>query len=150
MEWTGRCQMEERMKAIRVHEVGEAEVMQLGDLPDPQPTSGQVVVDVEAAGVNPVDAYVRAGIHMLKPALPYTPGMDAAGTVCAIGDGVTGIEVGQRVSTAGALTGTYSEKPVCAQPPVVALPGSPAFGQGAAVRLPVCPAHSALPVRAAG
>ncbi|MCH7959114.1 MAG: NADPH:quinone reductase [Candidatus Hydrogenedentes bacterium] len=136
------------MKAIRVHEFGEAEVMQLEDLPDPQPAPGQVVVDVEAAGVNPVDAYVRAGIHMLKPVLPYTPGMDCAGTVAAIGDGVAGIEVGQRVYSAGTLTGAYAEKTVCAEPQVFALPDSLSFAQGAALGIPYGTAYYALHLRA--
>ena len=136
------------MKAIRVHEFGGAEVMQLDDLPDPQPASGQVVVDVKAAGVNPVDAYVRAGIHMLKPELPYTPGLDGAGTVAAVGEGVTGIEVGQRVYMAGALTGTYAEKTVCAELQVFALPDSLSFAQGAALGIPYGTAYYALHLRA--
>ncbi len=136
------------MKAIRVHEFGKAEVMKLEDLPDPQPAPGQIVVNIEAAGVNPVDAYVRAGIHMLKPERPYTPGMDGAGTVAAVGDGVTDVEVGQRVYTAGALTGTYAEKAVCAEEQVFTLPDSLSFAQGAALGIPYGTAYYALHLRA--
>ena len=69
------------MKAIRVHEFGGPEVMRLEDVPDPTPGPGQVVIRVNAIGVNPVDAYIRSGQYPLKPSLPYTPGMDAAGVV---------------------------------------------------------------------
>ena len=73
------------MKAIRVHEFGGPEVMKLEEMPDLTPGPGQVVVSVKAAGVNPVDSYIRTGTYYLKPSLPYTPGMDAAGTVEAVG-----------------------------------------------------------------
>ena len=69
------------MKAIRVSEFGGPEVLKLQDVPDPRPDSGQVLVRVKAAGVNPVDTYIRAGAYARKPNLPYTPGMDAAGVV---------------------------------------------------------------------
>jgi NADPH:quinone reductase-like Zn-dependent oxidoreductase len=73
------------MKAIRVHEFGTPDVLLLEDVPDPQPALGQVVVRVAAVGVNPVEAYVRAGGYAGAPAVPYTPGTDAAGTVVAVG-----------------------------------------------------------------
>ena len=60
------------MKAIRVHEFGGPEVMKLEDVPDPQPGPGQVVVRIHAAGVNPVESYVRTGTYAMKPTLPYT------------------------------------------------------------------------------
>ena len=62
------------MKAIRVHEFGPPDVMRLQEVPDPEVGVGQVVVRFRAAGVNPVDAYVRAGSYARKPSLPYTPG----------------------------------------------------------------------------
>src|ERR1051326_4041908 len=67
------------MKAIRVGEFGGPEVLKLEDVTDPQAGAGQVVVRVRAAGVNPVDTYVRSGAYAVKPELPYTPGFDAAG-----------------------------------------------------------------------
>ena len=76
--------LETPMKAIRVHEFGEPSVMKLEDVPDPLPKAGEVVVKVAAVGVNPVDAYIRAGGY--GPRLfPFTPGSDAAGTVETVG-----------------------------------------------------------------
>ena len=66
------------MKAIVVREFGEPEVMKLEDAPVPQPTGSQVLVRVRAAGVNPVDTYLRTGIYAQAPKLPYTPGKDGA------------------------------------------------------------------------
>ena len=68
------------MKAIRVKEFGGPEVMQLEEVPDPKPAGAQVVVGIRAAGVNPVDVYMRSGVYPRKPTLPYTPGTDGAGT----------------------------------------------------------------------
>ena len=67
------------MKAIRVHEFGGPEVLQLEEVPTPQPGAGQVLVRMHAIGVNPVETYIRAGTYALKPTLPYTPGNDGAG-----------------------------------------------------------------------
>ena len=73
------------MKAIRVSEFGGPEMLKVQEMPDPKPDSGQVLVRVEAAGINPVDTYIRAGAYARKPNLPYTPGTDAAGIVDAVG-----------------------------------------------------------------
>ena len=67
------------MKAIVVREFGEPEVMKVEDIPMPEPNGSQVLVRIEAAGVNPVDTYLRTGIHAHAPKLPYTPGKDGAG-----------------------------------------------------------------------
>ena len=96
------------MRAIRVHELGPPEVMRLEDLAAPVPGPGEVTVRVRAAGVNPVDTYVRSGMGT-QPALPYTPGSDAAGTVEAVGTGVLWPAVGQRVYVYGSVSGTYAE-----------------------------------------
>ena len=76
------------MKAIRVQEVGGPEVLLLKEVPDLQPGPGQVVVRIHAAGVNPVETYIRAGTYARKATLPYTPGTDGAGTVESVGEGV--------------------------------------------------------------
>ncbi|MBC8241212.1 MAG: alcohol dehydrogenase catalytic domain-containing protein, partial [Alphaproteobacteria bacterium] len=91
------------MKAIQVHEFGDADVLRYGDVPDPTAGPGQVVIKVAAIGVNPVDTYIRAGVHLIRPALPFIPGSDAAGTVLAVGDGVSGFKTGDRVYAAGSL-----------------------------------------------
>ncbi|MGC2576562.1 MAG: alcohol dehydrogenase catalytic domain-containing protein, partial [Terrimicrobiaceae bacterium] len=76
------------MKAIRVEEFGEPEVMQLVELPDLKASDGEILVRIHAAGVNPVETYIRAGAYARKPRLPYTPGSDGAGVVAAVGSGV--------------------------------------------------------------
>ena len=136
------------MKAIRVHEFGGPEVMKLEDVPDLQPGPGQVVVRVRAAGVNPVEVYVRAGTYARKPPLPYTPGSDAAGDVIAIGEGVRRVKVGDRVYTAGTLTGTYAEQALCNENQVHPLPARVDYAQGAAVNVPYATAYRGLFQRA--
>ena len=76
------------MKAIRVHEFGGPEVLKLEEVADPQPGPNQVVVGIHAAGVNPVDTYMRTGTYAIKPTLPYTPGIDGAGEILKVGPGV--------------------------------------------------------------
>lgn len=131
------------MQAIRVHSFGGPEVLQLEEAADPVPGPGQVVVKIEAAGVNPVDVYIHTGGYGQRP-LPYTPGSDAAGTVEAVGEGVTGIEVGQQVYTAGTLTGAYAEKALCRQAQVRPLPERLTFAQGAAIHVPYYTAYYGL------
>ena len=121
------------MKAIRVHEFGGPEVMKLEEVADLQPGPGQVVVRVHAVGVNPVECYMRSGTYPMKPALPYTPGNDAAGVVASVGDGVTSIKAGDRVYTSGSLSGTYAEQTLCAEAQVHPLPANVSFEQGAAM-----------------
>src|SRR5947208_12258066 len=100
---------DEQMKAIRVSEFGGPEVLKLQDVPDPKPDSGQVLIRVKAAGVNPVDTYIRSGTYPRKPTLPYTPGTDAAGIVEAAGASVKGFKSGDRVYTNGSITGVCAE-----------------------------------------
>ena len=136
------------MKAIRVHQFGGAEVLKLEELPDPQPGPGQIVIRVGAAGVNPVEAYVRTGTYASKPSLPYTPGTDAAGVVTAIGSDVKRVKVGDRVYTTGSKTGTYAEQTLCDEATVHPLPGHVSFEQGAAIGVPYGTAYRALFIRA--
>lgn len=136
------------MKAIRVHQFGGPEVMRVEDAPDVKPGSGQVVVRVHAAGVNPVDTYIRTGTYAVKPALPYTPGMDAAGVVEAIGEGVTNVVSGDRVYIFTTLSGAYAERAVCNASRVYPLPGRITYAQGAALGVPYGTAYRALMQRA--
>jgi NADPH2:quinone reductase len=138
------------MKAIRVHEFGGPEVMRLEEVEDPKPGAGQVLVRVGAAGVNPVDTYIRNGAHAVKPKLPYTPGQDAAGTVEAVGEGVTRFVAGERVYVAGSLTGAYAELALCDESQVHALPARVSFAEGAGVSTPYATAYRALFQRAQG
>lgn len=132
------------MKAIRVHEFGPPEVMKLEDVPDPAPGPGQVVVRVHAAGVNPVETYIRSGVYANKPPLPYTPGGDAAGVVAAVGAQVTRWQTGDRVYTAGTVSGAYAQLALCDAAQVYALPDQLTFAQGAALHVPYATAYRAL------
>jgi NADPH:quinone reductase len=132
------------MKAIRVHEFGGPEVLKVEDVPDLRPGPGQVVLRVKAAGVNPVDTYVRSGTYARKLALPYTPGTDAAGVVEAVGEGVTRVSAGSRVYTSGALSGTYAEQALSSEAQIHPLPQQVSFAQGAAVHIPYVTAYRAL------
>lgn len=136
------------MKAIIVREFGGPEQLKLEDAPEPQAGAGQVTVRVRAVGVNPVDAYIRSGTHAVKPKLPYTPGMDAAGEVLAVGEGVARVRAGQRVYVAGSLTGTYAELTLCDAQQVHPLAESLTFAQGAGVGVPYATAYRALFLRA--
>lgn len=132
------------MKAIRVHEFGGPEVLRLEELEEPRPGEGEVVVRVRAVGVNPVDTYIRNGAHAVRPSLPYTPGLDAAGVVEAVGPNVTRVAAGERVYTAGTVSGAYAELAVCKESQVYALPDNVSFAQGAGVFTPYATAYRAL------
>jgi NADPH2:quinone reductase len=132
------------MRAIRVHEFGGPEVLKLETVPDPVAGPGQIVVRVRAAGVNPVDSYVRSGVYAILPQLPYTPGSDAAGEIESLGSGVAGFAVGDRVYVAAPNAGTYAERVVCAVNQAHHLPSRSTFGQGAALGVPYATAYRAL------
>src|SRR5690348_7863759 len=120
------------MKAVRVEQFGGPEVLSVTDVPVPQPEARQVLVRIAAAGVNPVETYIRAGTYAIKPPLPYTPGGDGAGVVESVGEEVTAFKPGDRVYTAGTLTGSYAEFALCDEFQVHALPQKVSFAQGAA------------------
>src|SRR4051794_6164629 len=134
------------MKAILVTSFGGPEVLQLTEVPDPSPAEGQVLVRVHAAGVNPVDAYIRSGTYARTPPLPYIPGFDGAGVVEAIGEGLTTWRPGDRVwiGALGQWRGTYAERMVCDRGQVFALPAHVSFGAGASLGVPAATAHRAL------
>ncbi len=132
------------MKAIIVREFGEPEVMKIEELPMPVPSGPQVLVQIKAAGVNPVDTYLRTGIHAHAPNLPYTPGKDAAGFVESVGDAVTKFKPGDRVYTADSLTGTYAEYSLCEEKQLGFLPEIFSFEQGAGIWTPYATSYRAL------
>jgi len=126
------------MKSIRVHEVGGPEVLRYEEVPVPTPGPGQAQVKVEAIGLNFIDIYFRAGLY--KTSLPFTPGMEAAGTVTAVGPGVADIKVGDRVAYAPSM-GAYAEYAVVPAERLVPLPQAVDFRSAAAVTLQGMTAH---------
>jgi NADPH2:quinone reductase len=136
------------MKVIRVHEFGGPEVLRLEEVSTPQPGPGEVLVRMHAAGVNPVETYIRAGTYARLPELPYTPGNDGAGVVEQVGSDMTEFKPGDRVYTAGSLSGTYAEFALCKKEQVHPLPANVSFTQGAAVGTPYATAYRGLVQRA--
>lgn len=132
------------MKSIRVHEFGAPEVMQLEEIERPEPSGTQVLVKVEAIGVNPVETYIRSGVYPAKPELPYTPGKDAAGIVNSVGENVTRWKAGDRVYTAQSISGTYAEYSLCDEIDLGRLPDNVSFEEGAGIWTPCATAYRAL------
>lgn len=137
------------MKAAQINGYGGLEVVQVGEADKPTPAAGQVLVEVHAAAVNPFDVKVREGLvrNMAELNFPATLGGDAAGTVAALGAGVTGFQLGQAVyGQAGALSGqgSFAEfTPVKAEQ-LAAKPTSLDFTAAAALPLVGCSAYQAL------
>lgn len=132
------------MKAIVVREFGEPNVMKLEEVPTLAPAGTQVLVRIKAAGVNPVDTYLRTGNHAHAPKLPYTPGKDGAGIVETVGPEVERFKTGDRVYTADTLTGTYAEFALCDETQLARLPDNVSFEAGAGVWTPYATAYRAL------
>ena len=126
------------MKGIRVHAPGGPEALRYEDVAQPSPAAGQVLVKVEAAGVNYIDVYQRNGLY--KVATPFTLGQEAAGVVSAVGAGVTDPKVGDRVVYASIL-GAYAEYAVVPADRVVVLPEGVTTRQAAAVMVQGMTAH---------
>src|SRR5689334_22965703 len=128
------------MRSIVVHEFGAPEVMKIQEVPSFTPSPSQIVVRVHAAGVNPVDTYIRGGVYAIKPPLPYTPGIDGAGMIASVGADVKDLKAGDRVylfnDNSGPKSGTYAEQVLCAPSQVRKLPDNVSFSQGAAVGVP--------------
>ncbi len=138
------------MKVIQVREFGEPENLELVDQARPVPGEGEILIQVEAIGVNPVDTYIRAGIYPILPKLPYIPGKDVCGIISAFGEGVTGWLVGDRVYSSGTRSGGYAEYALCGEEQVFQLPENMSFQEGAAVGVPGAAAWRALFVRGEG
>ncbi len=131
-----------------MHEFGGPEVMKLEDVPDLTAGPGQVVVEVKAVGVNPVESYIRTGTYATKPSLPYTPGNDVAGVVKEVGADVTSVKPGDRVYSSLCISGAYAEQALCNALNVHLLPDNVSFEQGAGVGVPYGTAYRALFQRA--
>ena len=126
------------MKAIRVHSPGGPDALRYEDVPQPSPAAGDVLVKVQAAGVNYIDVYQRNGLY--KVATPFTLGQEAAGVVSAVGAGVTDPKAGDRVVYASIL-GAYAEYAVVPADRVVVLPEGVTTRQAAAVMVQGMTAH---------
>ena len=126
------------MKAIQIHHTGGPEVLQMAELPIPQPGPGQVLIRVEAVGINFIDIYFRKGVY--KAALPLTPGSEAAGTVEELGPGVTGFAAGEMVASVGVL-GSYAEYALVPAAQLVKVPEGLTPEQAAAAMLQGMTAH---------
>ncbi len=149
------------MKAIRTAAFGGPEVLTFEDIADPMPGAGEVVVDIKAAGLNPSDVYMLTGVYLVVPDLPFTPGYDAAGVISALGEGVSGLNIGDRVIVGAPLSlddsrkdlgiiGCFAEKVVRRAADLSKLPGNTSFAQGAAIGVPYATAHYGLFGRGGG
>jgi NADPH:quinone reductase-like Zn-dependent oxidoreductase len=120
------------MKSVVITRHGPPEVLKVEERPDPSPAAGKVLVDVGAAGINFADTMARVGLYPDAPKPPVVVGYEVAGTISALGDGVEGWAVGDRVM-AGTRFGGYSERVVANAHDVAALPDGMSFEEGAAV-----------------
>jgi NADPH2:quinone reductase len=127
------------MKAIRVHACGGPDSLRYDDVEVPTPRAGEALVKIAATGVNFIDVQHREGRYK-PPSLPFTLGSEAAGTVAAVGTGVTAVAVGDRVAYTMIL-GTYAEYAVVAAERLVKLPASIDFQTAAALMLQGLTAH---------
>ena len=128
------------MHAVRVHQFGGPEALVYEEVDDPRAGPGQAVVRIEASGLNFIDVYHRTGFYKLPTPPPFTLGQEAAGTVIAIGDGVSEAAVGDRVAYCG-TQGAYAEQAAVPAARLVKLPDGVSTRQGAAVMLQGMTAH---------
>jgi len=126
------------MKAVRIHAPGGPEALKYEDAPQPSPKAGEAVVKVDAAGLNYIDVYFRTGQY--KGEYPMTLGMEAAGTVSAVGSGVADVAVGDKVAYTG-IPGAYAEYAAVPAARLVKLPSGVSAKQGAATMLQGMTAH---------
>ena len=120
------------MRAVVVRGFGPSSVLAVETVPLPVPAADEVRVRVHAAGVNPVEAYMRSGRYAVLPALPWTPGNDAAGVVEAVGaDAAATHKVGERVYTTGTVSGSYADATIVKAVHARPLPDGLTFQQGA-------------------
>jgi NADPH2:quinone reductase len=131
------------MRAIQISQFGNPDVLEVVDIPMPEPGPNQVRIRVWAAGVNPVDTYVRSGAYGDRP-MPASLGFDAAGEIDAVGHGVDSAVIGTRVYTCTALPGAYAEFAIVDIDRTYPLPDNISFDQGAAIGIPYATAYAAL------
>ncbi|HEX6016735.1 MAG TPA: NADPH:quinone oxidoreductase family protein [Burkholderiaceae bacterium] len=135
------------MRAVVCRSFDGIEALEWGELADPAPGAGEVLIDVHAAALSFMDTLMVAGRYQMKPALPFVPGTDAAGVVLAIGDGVQRVGAGDRVACTH-WHGGMAERMVAPERSVVKLPDGVGFEIGSTVRYAYGTAHYALELRA--
>lgn len=135
------------MKAIVCHEFGPLSSLCVEDVSDPTPQAGQVLIDVEACGVNYPDGLLVQGLYQMQPDFPFIPGSEVAGTISAVGDGVDSQLIGQRVISVNPLGG-YAQKIAVDAQRIMPLPGSIPSQEAAALVTAHATAHHALKQRA--
>jgi NADPH:quinone reductase len=126
------------MKAVRVHAPGGPEALKFEDVPEPTPKPGEVIVKVDAAGLNYIDVYQRSGHYKLD--MPLTLGLEAGGTVTAVASGVTEVKIGDKVAYTG-VPGAYAQYAAVPAAKIVVLPQGVSTRQGAAAMLQGMTAH---------
>jgi NADPH2:quinone reductase len=131
------------MKAIRIQQAGEPDVLKIEEIDDLRPQAGEVRVRIHAAGVNPVDTYIRSGKYPTPPT-PFTPGGDGAGEIDALGEGVTNWKIGDRVYLGLKSSGSYAQQAIAQADSIYRLPDNISFAQGAAIGVPYATAYCAL------
>lgn len=129
------------MRAMRVAKYGDPSVLLLEEMPQPKPGAGEALVRVHAVGVNFADIYMRNGAARMPTPMPYTLGIEGAGAVAALGEGVSEVKVGDRVAYATTSLGSYADYHVVKASVLVPLPDEISFEKGAAVILQGLTAH---------
>ncbi|MCO4785709.1 NADPH:quinone reductase [Marinomonas atlantica] len=132
------------MKAMQVNDYGPASDLTLVDADKPSINADQILVQVGASGVNPVDTYIRSGTNNYTASFPHTPGNDGAGTIVEVGSNVPNFSLGQRVYFSRNLTGSAAEYAVCVPTHTFPLANALSFAEGACLGVPYTTAHRAL------
>lgn len=133
------------MRAMQIFEYGPASALRMVEgISVPMPASKQILVSVKAAGVNPVDTYIRSGTNNYTTKFPHTPGRDGSGVIAAIGADTEGFSKGMRVYFSSCLTGSAAEYTLCDVGHVYPLPDTVTFNEGACIGVPYLTAHRAL------
>ena len=130
------------MKAVVFEKIGGPEVLKIGEVPKTEVKPGMVLIKVRAAGINFADTLFRRGQYMMQPTFPDTPGLEAAGVIEAVGDGVTNLKPGQRVAAMGSKM--YAEYALAPATQVIPIPDSMNFEEGAAFPIQVLTAWHML------
>ncbi len=126
------------MRAVQIKQAGGPDVLEMADVAVPEPEAGEVIIEVKAAGVNFIDTYQRSGLYPLE--LPFCPGLECAGIVSAVGDGVSTFSIGDRVAV-GASSGSYAEFHQALAERVVSVPDGVSLEVAAACMVQALTAH---------